>query len=301
MYIPRLGCAHAGTRGPTLLTDSAHLTATDRQPVIFVPRMKTAFRVSRYSLILFVLLGSAACHRAPERHLRVLFIGNSYTYTNNLPAMFTALAADGGQATVETRTTAPGGWFLKTHWEKGDAPHLLAQGKWDYVVLQEQSLLGSVIERDGQLHIGNDEFFHPYAVMWVRSIKDAGAAPVLFLTWAHKATREDQAILNDAYLRVGRDENALVAPAGIAWDAVRGEHPEIELFQADGSHPSAAGTYLAACAFYAAVFHQSPIGLTARIKADGQVIADLPKDQARILQQAAWEATQSTQHSALAK
>jgi hypothetical protein len=166
----------------------------------------------------------------------------------------------------------------------------LAQGKWDYVVLQEQSLLGSVVERDGQTHIANDDFFHPYAVMWVRAIKEAGATPVLYLTWAHKPAPEDQSILNDAYLRVASEEQATVAPAGIAWARIREQYPDIELFQPDGSHPSPAGTYLAACAFYAAIFHQSPLGLTAKIKSEGNVLVDLPKDVARNLQTAAWQA-----------
>jgi hypothetical protein len=249
-------------------------------------------RIPRLAIGLLCLLLCAACQRAPARKIHVLFIGNSYTYVNDLPAMFAALARDGGQAVVESHVSAPGGWFLKTHWEQGDARRLLVQQKWDYVVLQEQSLLGSVVERDGQPHIANDDFFHPYAVLWVRSIKDAGATPVLYLTWAHKATPEDQATLNNAYLRVAGEEKAMVAPAGMAWARIREQHPEIELFQPDGSHPSPAGTYLAACAFYAAIFHHSPVGLTGRIKAEGGVLVNLPKDEARSLQAAAWDAVE---------
>jgi hypothetical protein len=245
---------------------------------------------ARCAIAILCLLLCAGCHRTPARKIRVLFIGNSYTYVNNLPAMFAALAENGGQAVVETRASAPGGWFLKTHWEQGDARHVLAQQKWDYVVLQEQSLLGSVVQRDGQQHIGNDEFFHPYAVLWVRAIRDAGATPVLYLTWAHKPTPDDQAVLNDAYQRVATEEHAVLAPAGMAWARIRGQHPEIELFQADGSHPSPAGTYLAACAFYAAIFHRTPLGLTGKIKDGGNLLVDLPKEEARTLQAAAWEA-----------
>ena len=247
-------------------------------------------RAPKLAAALLLCLIAVSCQRTPTRTIRVLFIGNSYTYVNNLPAVFAALARDGNQAVVKTQIVAPGGWFLKTHWEQGDARRLLSQGKWDYVVLQEQSLLGSVVERDGQLHIGNDHFFHPYAVMWVRAIKDAGATPVLYLTWAHKPTPEDQAILNDAYERVAGEEQAVVAPAGLAWARIREQHPEIDLFQPDGSHPSPAGTYLAACAFYAAIFRQSPLSLTGKIKSDGNVLIDLPKDVSRNLQAAAWQA-----------
>ncbi|MGD0309351.1 MAG: hypothetical protein ABSC02_08680 [Acidobacteriota bacterium] len=63
------------------------------------------------------------------RPLRVLFIGNSYTYFNNLPEIFTRLAQAGNQRAVEARMVAPGGWRLKDHWEKGEALKVLHEGK----------------------------------------------------------------------------------------------------------------------------------------------------------------------------
>jgi hypothetical protein len=70
-----------------------------------------------------------------------------------------------------------------------------------------------------------------------------------------------------------------VAPVGYTWAIVRQESPGIGLWQDDGSHPSTAGTYLAACVFYAAVFRQSPDGL--------EFTAGLPADSAAILQKVA--------------
>jgi hypothetical protein len=49
---------------------------------------------------------------------------------------------------------------------------------------------------------------------------------------------------------------------GYAWFVVRQQDPGIELWQSDQSHPSQAGTYLAACVFYATLFDQSPVGLS---------------------------------------
>jgi hypothetical protein len=66
---------------------------------------------------------------------------------------------------------------------------------------------------------------------------------------------------------------------GYLWSIVRQERPTLELWQADGSHPSVAGTYLAACVFYALIFRQSPEGLPG---ADGLSGADV-----RVLQQVA--------------
>lgn len=99
---------------------------------------------------------------------------------------------------------------------------------------------------------------------WAAEIRKAEALTVFYLTWARKATPDDQSVLNDAYVKAARANRAMVAPVGMAWNEVRQKHPSIDLFYTDGSHPSAAGTYLAACTFYAALFNASPVGLPAK-------------------------------------
>jgi hypothetical protein len=237
--------------------------------------------------------------------IRVLFIGNSYTYFNDLPAIFSKLAEAGHQGKVETLMIAPGGTQLRDHWDKGDALKALRQGKWDYVVLQDQSVLGVSYYVEGHPRVVSDEFSRPYAEKWAAAIHAAGAIPVFYLTWARKATPEDQAELNYAYIHAARESKSLVAPAGIAWDLVRQRQPSIELFYKDGSHPSPAGSYLAACAFYASIFDKNPAGLPAQISGTPvnleteklepektAVLVDLPADQAKALQSAAWDAWQ---------
>jgi len=236
--------------------------------------------------------------------IRVLFIGNSYTYFNNLPEMFGKLAQSRGHA-VETRMCAPGGWRLKDHWERGEAPNALHQGKWDFVVLQEQSTLGSNYYLEGKARISSDQLFRPYAQRWAAEVRSVGAVPMFYLTWARKATPEDQAQLNYVYMSAAKENGARVAPVGIAWETVRKQDPSLELFYVDGSHPSPAGTYLAACTIYAAIFHQSPSGLprtivgvpvnlqTAKPEPGRKaVLADLSGRRARVIQDAAWAAWQ---------
>jgi hypothetical protein len=261
---------------------------------------------------LATLLAALACSvllygqtQSAARPLRLLFIGNSYTYFNNLPEMFAKLAEAGHQQ-VETRMTAPGGWKLQDHWNKGEALKVLHEGRWDYVVLQEQSTLGLNVVIDGQPRVTSDEVFRPYADKWAAEIRKAGAQPVFYLTWARKATPDDQSVLNDAYVRAAKANRATIAPVGIAWNQVRQQHRSIELFYMDGSHPSPSGTYLAACTFYATVFHASPVGLparivgrpvnldTAQVEVDKTtVLVDLPAPDAQALQAAAWAAWQS--------
>jgi hypothetical protein len=211
---------------------------------------------------------------------------------------------------VETRMFAPGGWRLKDHWEKGEALKALHGSKWDIVVLQEQSTLGVNYYVDGRIRIAGDTVFRPYADKWASEIRRVGATPMLYLTWARKAAPEDQAALTYAYIRAAIDAGAQVAPVGIAWERAREQQPLLELFYTDGSHPSAAGSYLAACTFYAAIFHQSPAGLPGKIsgipvnletaKAEpgkNAVLSDLPSEQAHVLQDAAWHACQQLENA----
>jgi len=236
---------------------------------------------------------------------RVLFIGNSYTYFNHLPELVRQLADAAGAGPVQVRMVAPGGWRLQDHWEKGEAPGVLRGEHWDYVVLQEQSLLGNQVMVDGKPRVGSDEVFAPFAQKWAEAITKAGARPVFYATWARKASPEDQSKLTDAYSRAARTGGGILAPAGEAWKIVRGEAGAPELFVEDGSHPSAAGSYLAACTLVAAIFGKNPQGLPGRVAGapvnletekvepgKTAVLVDLPPADAARLQAAAWKAWQ---------
>ena len=262
--------------------------------------------VSAIAVALLLAFPIGGGGRARETHVvRVLFIGNSYTYFNNLPELLTKLAQYGAQGPVETGMVAPGGLRLKDHWEKGDALKALHDSKWDYVVLQDQSTLGVDFYLEGKLHVTSDEVFRPFAEKWSAEISKQGAVPLYYLTWARKATPEDQAALNYAYVTTARKTGSRIAPVGVAWEMARHNYPSIDLYYKDGSHPSAAGSYLAACTFYATIFHQNPVGLPGKISGipvnletekpepeKTAVLVDLPADQARALQTSAWAATE---------
>jgi hypothetical protein len=193
---------------------------------------------------------------------RILFIGNSYTAVNDLPTMFSNLAWSGGHR-VETGVRAPGGWTLLDHSHSSDTRSVLAGGKWDIVVLQEQSEIPSIDSM-------RQAFMYPGARDLVPMIRDDGARPMFFVTWGHRngwpinGLRDYaamQSAIDDGYLFIAHDQNAAVAPVGFAWDAVANQSWDGGLWQEDGSHPTTKGTYLAAAVFYAAVFLQSPVGL----------------------------------------
>jgi hypothetical protein len=212
----------------------------------------------------------------------VLFIGNSYTFGNDLPGMFSELAESGGKK-VATGMEAPGGWWLRDHAASTATSDAIASREWDYVFLQEQSIVPSVQSE----RVNNME---PAVSSLANHIRANGATPGLFLTWARRNGFADvgyasyqpmQDAITDAYVGIGHNQLMTIAPVGVAWNRVLAEHPEIPLFMNDGSHPTLHGTYLAACVFYATVFGESPVGL----EYDGA----LGEEVAGILQQAAGE------------
>lgn len=220
------------------------------------------------SVLTALVVCGLVCTRAlaepppPAHPLHVLFIGNSYTYVNNLPSLLQGLAASGNPPVrIQTRAVTHPGVRLQQHWDRGEALTALREGHWDYVVLQEQSTLGLLLI-EGRHEVNDPELaFHPYARRFAEEARKVGAQPLFLLTWARRDTPESQARLTQAYMSVARELGAPIIPAGLAWARVRQEDPDEVLYNQDGSHPSPAGSYLTACTLFATLTGHSPMGL----------------------------------------
>lgn len=126
--------------------------------------------------------------------------------------------------------------------------------------------------------------FHEYARKHSDTVRQHGAQPILFMSWAYSDKPEMTELLAAEYIRAGQANNALVVPAGLAFAASVTKRPDIALIIGDKRHPTLPGTYLAACTVLASVFKQSPVGNT--------YTAGLPADVAAHLQAVAWETAQ---------
>src|SRR5262245_34632504 len=217
-------------------------------------------RTGRIALFVFItsltlaFQSTAACigGAGAKSSLHILFIGNSYTSVNDLPNVFAQLAKSGGHA-VEIGVAAPGGWTLFAHARSAETLNKLKSSKWDVVVLQEQS----EVPASEQARV---QGMYPAVRSLVRQIQEGGATPILFMTWAHRDGWPEsgltgyeamQARITEGYLRIAQELGVSVAPVGHAWLIATKEHPDLELWQGDGSHPTDQGSYLAACVFYA--------------------------------------------------
>lgn len=217
-----------------------------------------------------------------RKPLRVLFIGNSYTYFNGGMGTLVqslAAAAKGGRP-LEFVEVTKGGQTLEGHWNEGKALAQIRKGGWDYVVLQEHSLR-PLLDR---------EKMYTYAKKFDAEIRKVGAKTVFFETWARKNRPEMQSGLDLAYSGIAREVTATLAPAGLAWQAALKDRPGFALHIGDLSHPTPAGSYLNACVIYETIFGRSPEGLPRTIRnAAGKVLVDLTDADAKLLQHAASE------------
>jgi hypothetical protein len=204
----------------------------------------------------------------------VLFIGNSFTARNDLPGLIAGLAAARGKS-MEHRLISAGGASLRTHWNAGKARQAIRDGPFDQVVLQEQSTLP----------VKNAQRMHENVRLFDEAIRAAGAKTVLYMTWARQSAPESQQAITDAYTAIGRELGATVVPVGKAWQRFLRAHDQPILHDKDQSHPSLAGSYLAACVFLAVLFQESPVGVATEVAGLGA------QDLAR-LQKAAWQECQ---------
>lgn len=219
------------------------------------------------TLFLAVCLFASFTLRAADS-LRVLFIGNSYTYVNDLPNTVSKLATASGDH-LNYQVSAPGGYSLSQHAFYAPTLSLIAQGGWDYVVLQDQSQNPSFPDAYVAMAV------YPFARMLdsLVHISSPCAKTVFYMTWGRKNGDADNcpawppvctytgmdSMLRLRYSIMAENNDAWLCPASKVWYRLRNIQPGLELYQADESHPSAAGTYATATAFYSLLFGKDPM------------------------------------------
>jgi hypothetical protein len=228
--------------------------------------------------------GDLALARSTRPGLRVLFVGNSFTFRNALAAMVHDLAVSdrGGPQLYAVEYAAPG-WTLADAAASRGLRDLLRSAHWDVVVLQEQSQLLSFPRAEWQRET------YPFARALKERIAGDGAHILLFMTWGYRlGDRHNypddsflamQERLTQGYAELGAELPASIAPVGLAWAEALRRRPELDLWDSDGRHPNVAGSYLAACVFYEI--------LTGRDPSRSGFIADLEPGEAHFLQRIA--------------
>lgn len=242
------------------------------------------------TLIAFFLLLSSTQLFAIDS-LKVLFLGNSYTAVNNLPQIIENFAAAEGK-NLQWSSNTPGGYTLQQHSTNQQSLQLIAQGNWDYVVLQEQSQLPSFPDAQVNANV------YPYAQLLDSIIHSYNPCTktIFYMTWGRKNGDSQNcpnfpplctyqgmdSMLYLRYTNMADWNKAFIAPAGPLWHHLIDQNFSTDLYQSDESHPSAAGSFAAASAFYT-VFYQSNPALSTYNYSLNPSIAQSIKDAAKIV------------------
>lgn len=198
----------------------------------------------KIQLILFFLFPFFAIAQKKEP-IKILFVGNSFTYYWNMPELVGAMAESQGIA-VEVYQSTVGGSNLEQHYtEKNNTvtQTMLANKKWNYVILQDYS----------SRTITDLEKFTEYTGKFISLIRDKKAKPILFMTWAYKSNPLMQESITNEYNKLGKSTQTNVVPIGEIFARTRKVRPDLNLFH-DNKHPSPDASYLIALCFYKALF-----------------------------------------------
>ena len=178
-----------------------------------------------------------------NRKLRILFIGNSHTYFNDMPDMVARRFRDEG-VDCEVTMIAHGGWYLEQHAQEPDVRFNILYGHYDYVVLQEHS------------HpMAPEEKFLRAAKTLNEWIREAGSTPVIYMTWAKKDEESEQARMTEIHRKAAESIGALLAPVGEHWWDYMRSWPQLAMYYEDGAHASAGGSDFAAKYIWDAIRH----------------------------------------------
>ncbi len=188
-----------------------------------------------------------------EGDVRVLFVGNSLTYVNDLPGVVGTISEAAGKS-VATLSIAKPNYAIQDHWAAGLAQRIRTLGP-DFVVLQQ----GPSSLPDSRVNL----------VVWTDSVgrvaREVGAVPVLLMVWPEVQRLEAFDAVRESYRAAAEQVDGVFAPAGEAFRALHELHPELEPYGADGFHPSAFGTVVSALVVVRSLFGVRVTGLPAHM------------------------------------
>ncbi len=223
---------------------------------------RRALRLALAALVPLVLFAACLPSVAPATGIpvvagnrRVLFVGNSLTYYNDLPAMVQSLARSAGDTALRTAVIAEPDFALEDHYYVGTVQKTLERSDWEFVVLQQ----GTSALPASQAHLRS------WTTQFAPLIRAAGAEPVLYQVWPMTSRRFDAEAAVTSYFNAAVAVQGIFAPAGDAFTDALALDPDVDVYAGDGLHPSQRGTYVAAVVILSRLNGTAPESLPPRI------------------------------------
>lgn len=201
---------------------------------------------SIHFLLLFILPFLASCQPNGDKSVgitTILFVGNSLTYTNNLPELFTRVAKNNG-VTLRTEMIAHPNYAIEDHWNDGQLQKLISSKKFSHVVVQQGP--SSQAEGRGMLL----EYGEKLSVL----CKKHNVSLAFFMVWPAKVNYQtfDGVIKN--YTDAARQTHSLLCPVGTVWKNHFDTTNDFSYYGPDEFHPSLDGSQVAAEVIFQTLF-----------------------------------------------
>lgn len=235
-------------------------------------------------VVLAILLLSNGCK---GQETKILFLGNSLIYTNELPRVFDSIATD-MQAKVSIDEITYANFKILTHMEYEDTIEAIMEGDWNHVICNEHNYL----LLDPTLHSTE---LHPAWKKLQELFKSKSTEVHMFINWGFTLGMRGkenldsydsmQSKLIEVTEQLTHQYDFTAIPIGQAWRVVISQYPDLELRRFDKIHPTPAGTYLTACVIYSHLFNEEVVNVT--------IPEGIEPDIALAIQQIAWETVSS--------
>lgn len=208
--------------------------------------------VMRLHLFLFIIVLLSCSSDEPEvitstkPDLRILYVGNSLTYTNDLPILVKELGIREGLTIEYTELLFPN-YSLEDHWNDGKVQKEIQKGTYDFVVAQQ----GPSALPESQVLLLD------YTTRLADQCRKANSKLALYMVWpsADRSFDLDNVILS--YTNAAKSTQSLICPAGLAWKNAWNIDSALPLYSPDDFHPSLTGSVLAAITIYATLTDKS--------------------------------------------
>ncbi len=218
-----------------------------------------------------------------ETALKILFIGNSLTYVNDLPGMFRELSHVAGKEFFVDEKTI-GGAKLELLSENQGVLNKIREKKWDYIILQSDDITAfpdmyhieiATLNRFKNIIYANNPttrilYFMVWGLQDGVTLREVNGEMVYYSYWKYMEK------IYTGTVHIAKETELQIAPVGWVWYELLKNKPETILFAADKAHPALRGSYIGACVFYAVIFGESAEGLA--------YYSDIPAAEATYLQ-----------------
>ncbi len=212
------------------------------------------WRCYSWVIAVFIIAGCSSAGEAqpqiepfgpPDGAFGVLFVGNSLTYTNDLPGILGRMLTDADIGPVAVASRSFPNFGLQDHWVNANTLSAVAGG-WDVVIMQQ-----------GPSATEGRPSLLEYSELFANEIRVLGGTPGLYMVWPSSTREFDFDGVSDSYATAAEQVDGYLFPAGEAWRIAWEADASLPLYGPDGFHPSPVGTYLAALVMYEQLSGQS--------------------------------------------